>query len=336
MERRITIRDVAERAKVGTMTVSRVVNRSGYVNAQTRSRVEAAIAELGYMPNESARNLRSRRSGTIALIVTDITNPFFTTIARGIEDAASEAGSLVLLGNTDESEEEELRYMRMLVQKGVDGVLFVPARNGATALEFARTHGLRVVVLDRRSDFAGVDVVRCDSEAGAYELGELLLNLGHRKFAILAGPEGISTSEDRVAGFLRALKTAGQNQICSISHGQFSVADGARLMEAALATKPTAVFATNNFLAIGALNYVREAGIRVPEDVALVGFDDLPAHLITFPFLTVSAQPAYEMGVTATRLLLERVQAPDLAAREIVLPTNLVIRISSGKPIALR
>jgi LacI family transcriptional regulator len=107
-------------------------------------------------------------------------------------------------------------------------------------------------------------------------------------------------------------------------------------MEVALATKPTAVFATNNFLAIGALNYVREAGIHVPEDVALVGFDDLPAHLITFPFLTVSAQPAYEMGVAATKLLLERVQTPDLAAREIVLPTNLVIRTSSGKPIALR
>jgi LacI family transcriptional regulator len=336
MERRITIRDVAERAKVGTMTVSRVVNRSGYVNAQTRSRVEAAIAELGYMPNESARNLRSRRSGTIALIVTDITNPFFTTIARGVEDAASEAGSLVLLGNTDESEAEELRYMRMLVQKGVDGVLFVPARNGATALEFARTHGLRVVVLDRRSDFAGVDVVRCDSELGAYELGELLLSLGHQNFAILAGPDGISTSDDRVTGFLRALETAGRAANCTISHGQFSVADGAQQMEVALATKPTAVFATNNFLAIGALNYVREAGIRVPEDVALVGFDDLPAHLITFPFLTVSAQPAYEMGVTATKLLLERVQTPDLAAREIVLPTNLVIRTSSGKPIALR
>jgi LacI family transcriptional regulator len=336
MERRITIRDVAERAKVGTMTVSRVVNRSGYVNEQTRTRVEAAIAELGYMPNESARNLRSRRSGTIALIVTDITNPFFTTIARGVEDAASEAGSLVLLGNTDESEAEELRYMRMLVQKGVDGVLFVPARNGATALEFTRTHGLRVVVLDRRSDFAGVDVVRCDSEVGAFELGQLLLNLGHQQFAILAGPEGISTSDDRVTGFLRALKTAGRAANCTISHGQFSVADGAQQMEVALATKPTAVFATNNFLAIGALNYVREAGIRVPEDVALVGFDDLPAHLITFPFLTVSAQPAYEMGVTATKLLLERVQTPDLAAREIVLPTNLVIRTSSGKPIALR
>ena len=192
------------------------------------------------------------------------------------------------------------------------------------------------MVLDRRSSFEGVDVVRCDSELGAFELGQLLLGLGHERFAILAGPTGISTSDDRVSGFLRATNTASREHHCHISHGQFSVADGGKLMEAALATKPTAVFATNNFLAIGALNYVREAGIRVPEDVALVGFDDLPAHLITFPFLTVSAQPAYEMGIAATKLLLERVQSPHLPPREIVLPTNLVIRTSSGQPIGLR
>jgi LacI family transcriptional regulator len=315
------------------MTVSRVINRSGYVNVTTRARVEAAIAELGYMPNESARNLRSQKSGTIALIVTDITNPFFTTIARGAEDTVSAAGSLILLGNTDESEAEELRYMRMLVQKGVDGVLFVPSRDGTTALEFARTHGLPVVVLDRRSAFAGVDVVRCDSERGAYDLGQLLLSLGHRRFAILAGPEGISTSDDRVIGFQRSLTESTHATDCTTSHGKFSVADGARLMESALRSGPTAVFATNNFLAIGALNFVREANIRVPEDVALVGFDDLPAHLITFPFLTVSAQPAYEMGATAARILFDRIAHPEVPVRHVVLPTTLVERRSSGLPI---
>lgn len=331
MNKRVTIREVAEHAGVGTMTVSRVVNRSGYVNEQTRARVQASIELLGYMPNQHARSLRSRKSGTIALLVTDITNPFFTTVARGAEDAASEAGSLILFGNTDELEDEELQYMRLLVQKGVDGVLFVPARQGEVAIEVARSNGVPVVVLDRRTAFTDIDNVRCDSEAAGYDLGQLLLGLGHRRYTVLAGPEGISTSDDRVAGFLRGI---GPDATATVYHDQFSVVGGERSMAKALEApeRATAVFAVNNFLAIGAQNEMRAAGIAVPEEIALVGVDDLPAKIITFPFLTVAAQPAYEMGYTAAKMLLDRIENPDQEAEQRVLPMSLIVRQSSGSP----
>jgi len=323
------------------MTVSRVVNQSGYVHRETRERVEAAIAALGYLPNQHARGLRSRRSGTIALIVTDITNPFFTTIARGVEDTVSAAGQMVLLGNTDEVEEEEYRYMKMLVQKGVDGVIFVPARRGEAALELARSNGVPVVILDRRSDASDVDVVRCDSWGGAFELGRLLCQNGHRRFTVLAGPTGISTSDDRVEGFSRAVEEFSPGAKLSVRYGRFSVRDGAALMGQALdeALPPTAVFAVNNFLAIGALTEARERRVGVPGDVALVGFDDLPSQLVTFPFLTVSAQPAYAMGVEAGTRLLRRIEDPSLPCEKIVLPTRMVVRESSGSarlPISVK
>lgn len=332
MKQRVTIREVAKHASVGTMTVSRVVNKTGYVTEETRKRVEKAIDELGYVPNSHARGLRSSRSDTIALIVTDFTNPFFTTLARGVEDAASESGLLVLLGNTDEVEHEELRYMKMLVQKGVDGVLFVPARTGEAAIEYAKKHGVHLVLLDRRSSYKDVDVVRCDSESGAHDLAKLLLDLGHRSFAILAGPRGISTSDDRVAGFMRGVKEAGDLPV-QVLHGEYSVEGGARLVKDAMAMDPppTALFAGNNFIAIGAVNTLRDNGIRVPEDVAVVAFDDLPADLIALPFLTVSAQPAYQMGYDAAKRLIERIENPELEPKEIVFSTTLIERTSSGK-----
>jgi len=328
-----TLQDVARRAGVAPITVSRVVNNSGYVAQEVRARVEAAVAELGYVPNTLARSLRSRRTNTLALVLTDLTNPFFTTVARGAEDAASDAGLMMIVCNTDESAEEEAKYVKLLVQHRVDGILLVPACDGAEPLRFAQRHGVPVVVLDRRLPGVAADTVRCDSERGARELGELLVGLGHRAAAVLAGPVGVSTSDDRVSGFGAALATSGA--VCAVYHGEFTQDSGAALVRAALAgePRPTALFAANNFLTIGALRGLRELGLRVPEDVALVGFDDLPPALVTFPFLTVAAQPAYEMGRLAVEVLLARVRGDQEApapTREIVLPTELIVRQSSG------
>ena len=333
MTKRITIREVAKQAGVGTMTVSRVVNNSGYVHKETRLRVEEAIASLGYMPNHHAKSLRSRKSGTIALLVTDITNPFFTTVARGVEDAASASGHLVLLGNTDELEAEELRYMRMLIQKGVDGVLFVPHRSGAASLDLARRNGIPVIVIDRRSSLPDTNVVRCDSAAGAALLASLLLEKGHSTYAILAGPSGISTSDDRVMAFKRAITSGYRKNKVNVFHGPFTVESGAELMAKALATvpHPTAIFAANNFLAIGALKHARDVHVHVPGDVAMVGFDDLPSSMVAFPFLTVCTQPAYEMGRCAAQLLFDVSADPKLESREIVLPVSILERESSGQ-----
>lgn len=175
--------------------------------------------------------------------------------------------------------------------------------------------------------------MRCDSEEGAYQLGRLLVSLGHQKFAIVAGPLGVSTSEDRVAGFRRALAEAGFATDIPVLHGHLTQESGhAMTCRVVSATpRPTAVFATNNFLAIGALHALHEMGVRVPEDVALVGFDDLPPDLVTFPFLTVAAQPAYEMGRKAVELLLERLDGKsEQPFQEVLLISELIIRRSSG------
>lgn len=332
---RATIREVAALAGVGTMTVSRVVNNSGYISLETRTKVEAAIEELHYLPNQNARRLRVQKSATIALIVTDITNPFFTTLARGVEDVARDHGYLVLLGNTDEDQGEESRYLKLLVQQGVDGVILVPATTSAgstsnsNSFELARQHRLALVAVDRRVE-DGIDCVRCDSEKGAFSLGEHLIKQGHRKFALLSGPADASTTKDRIAGFLRATK--GFKIQSEVLYGEFSVADGARLAVRAMNSsfRPTAIFALNNFLTIGALNGLREAGFRIPEDISIVGFDDLPANLITFPFLTVCAQPSYELGRLAAERLFARIEDPGLKAESIILDTELVIRGSTA------
>lgn len=332
-----TIVDVANRAGVSAITVSRVVNDSGPVSTQVRARVERAIAEIGYLPNAVARSLRSKRTDTIALIVTDMTNPFFTTVARGAEDAASDAGMMLIICNSDEREAEEVRYVRMLVGRRVDGILLVPAGGGATAIGLCRKQGMPLVVVDRRVPGHDADVVRADSRGGAFELGRLLVSLGHRTMAVLTGPRAVPTADDRVLGFRRAVAAAGGLRPPRVYHGAFTIDSGREMARLALAARPrpTALFAANNFLAIGVLHALDEMGVRVPEDVAVAGFDDLPPAMVTFPFLTVAAQPAYEMGQRSVALLLARLSGgpgPGQPYAEVVLPTQLVVRRSSGDP----
>jgi LacI family transcriptional regulator len=329
-----TIRDVAKQAGVAPTTVSRVINNSGYVSAETRSRVEAAIQELGYVPNRLARSLRLRRTNTLALIVTDITNPFWTTVVRGVEDVANDAGFTVILCNTDESSAKQDAYLQVLLQKRVDGILFVPVASAAEPVELVQRQGVPVVVLDRRVPGAQVDVVRGDSEGGAYQLTRHLLDLGHRRVAALSGPKTVSTSVERVAGYRRALQEAGLDEGAEwVHYGLFTQRSGYQTTQEALerTPRPTALFAANNFIAIGALRALGDAGLRVPEDCSLVSFDDLASELVIDPFLTVADQPAYEMGRQATELLIARLS--DTATngyKEIVLPIEVIVRRSCG------
>ena len=178
-----TIRDVARLAGVAPITVSRVINQSGYIREETEERVKAAIAQLGYVPNSLARSLRSRQTSMLALVLTDITNPFWTTLARGVEDAASDAGFNLILCNTDESVEEQERYIHVLLQKQVDGILLVPAHTQPESIQFIQRQKVPVVILDRGVPGAHADVVRCDSVGGAYQLTRLLVSLGHCQIA---------------------------------------------------------------------------------------------------------------------------------------------------------
>jgi len=329
-----TIRDVAKRAGVAPITVSRALNKSGYVSDEVRIRVEQAAAELEFVPNMLARSLRSHKTNTLALIVTDITNPFWTTVARGVEDVANASGYQVVFCNTDENEEKQAQYLSMLLRRRVDGILLVPASSTGDAVRLLLAKQMRVVVLDRRVRGCTVDVVRGASTDGARQLTRHLLELGHRRIAILSGPKHVSVSEERVMGYMQALKQMGVDiDTRLVVHGQFSVSGGYIMTQALLtqsALEVTAIFAANNFIAIGVLRALREFALRVPEDISVVVFDDLPETYTWEPFLTVAAQPAYELGKEATALLLQRIKEPaDYEIQEIVLPTELIVRNST-------
>ena len=326
-----TVHDVAKRADVAPITVSRVVNNSGYVSQATRKRVEAAVKELGYIPNTLARGLRSKRTNTLALVVTDITNPYFTLMARGVEDVAGDSGYTVIYSNTDESEAKEEKYANILAQRQVDGVLLVPAGGNEKTIKFLVSNGISVVVLDRRVPGVDIDFVRSDSEEGAYHLTNLLIRLGHKRIAFITGPNGVSTSADRLAGYRRALTGAGfKNEI--VYYGLYNQQSGNELTKQAMAQspKPTAIFGANNFIMIGIIKALRDLNIYVPENVSVVGFDDLPESMLVKPFLTVARQPAYEMGRLATELLLKRISGELEEYQELILPTEIVERESSG------
>jgi len=334
-----TIRDVAKRAGVAPITVSRVLNNSGYVRPETRRRVEQAAAELHYVPNMLAHSFRSNRTNTLALIVTDITNSFWTTVARGVEDVASAHGYSVFFCNTDESEAKQEQYLSALLRRRVDGVLLAPASsNGAPVLALQRQK-VRIVVLDRCVEGVTVDVVRGDSIGGAYQLVQHLIELGHRQIALLCGPRDLSVSRDRAAGYERALRDANISIDPNLQlFGAFTVDSGRAMMQALLMRRPlpTAIFAANNFIAAGALQAMRAAGLRTPEDISVVVFDDLPDPYVTEPMLTVVVQPAYELGRVAAHRLLELIrQAPQSDAQndvqEIILPVRMITRHSTRR-----
>jgi LacI family transcriptional regulator len=329
-----TINDVARRAGVSPVTVSRVINDTGNVSLATRGKVERAIEELGYVPSVAARSLRSKRTHSLALVVPDVTNAFWTTVARGVEDTAQSRGYSVFLYNTDENPSKQLRYLDVLVSQGVEGVLIAPYDSDARNLAKLRSRNLPTVVIDRQIGGWDVDSVRGDSISGARALVKHLISLGHKRIAMISGPINTSTAEDRVAGYCLALTEAGISPDPRlIKRGEFRAVSGERLTYQLLdeGLEATAIFAANNAIAMGVIDALERRGLRIPQDIALVCFDDFPDASRFFPFLTVVAQPAYDMGVNAAQLLLSRLDAGlNLPPRHVVLPTRLLIRYSCG------
>lgn len=328
-----TIRDVAKRAGVAPITVSRVVNNNGYVTSDKRQRVEAAILELNYIPNVLGTSLRSKKTLTLALVLSDITNPFWTTVARGVEDTANQHGYHIIIGNTDESPQKQEDYLIFLMKKQVDGFLVVPA--SYQPLETLQKRRIPFVVLDRRVPESPVDSVRGDSVGGAYTLTKHLLALGHQRIAIITGRHDHSTAIDRVEGYRRAMEEVGLHGNMEVYWGSYNQDTGYECTQELLARSPrcTGIVASNNFIAIGSMRALRDAGVRVPTDMSVAAFDDLPAAITIDPFFTVAAQPAYEMGQIATKLLLSRLTTEEpYEPQEIVLPIEMIVRKSSSIP----
>jgi LacI family transcriptional regulator len=329
-----TINDVAKRAGVSPVTVSRVINNARNVSPATQERVELAIQELGYVPSVAARSLRSKRTHTLALVLPDITNAFWTTVARGVEDAAQSRGYSVLLYNTDETPSKQLRCLDVIASQWVDGVIIAPYDSDAHNLARFRDRNIPTVIIDRRIEGWEVDNVLGDSISGGRALVQHLLGLGHKRVAIVSGPKGTSTADDRVAGYCLALTEADIRPTSRlIKRGEFRAASGERLTYELLdeGLSPTAIFAANNAIAMGVIDALGKRRLHIPQDIALVCFDDFPNASRFFPFLTVAVQPAYDMGVNAAQLLLSRLDADlDLRPRQVVLPTRLIIRYSCG------
>ncbi len=329
-----TISDVAKRAGVAPVTVSRVINKANNVSADTRARVERAIEELGYVPSGVAQSLRSKRTRSLALLVPDITNAFWTTVARGVEDAAQSQGYSILLCNTDEDVTKQLRYLDVVVSQRVDGVIIAPYDSQVKNLGKLPERHIPTVVIDRHINGWQVDTVTGDSISGARALVQHLVRLGHTRIAMITGAAETSTAADRVAGYQLALAEAGLPiDLNLIKYGEFRAEAGERLTEQVLAENPppTAIFAANNAIATGVVDALEKRGLRTPQDIALVVFDDLPNTSHFFPFFTVAVQPAYEIGVNAAQLLLSRLEAEvSLQPRQVVLPTRLIIRHSCG------
>ena len=329
-----TITDVAKLAGVSPVTVSRVINDAPLVNLKTRARVEQAIRDLGYVPNVAARSLRSKRTQSLALILPDVTNTFWTTVARGVEDTAQSRGYSVFLCNTDEDLAKQARYLEFVASQRADGVVIAPCGQDASRLATLRDREIPTVIVDRGIAGWETDTVRGDSLSGAHALVKHLIGLGHRRIPVISGRADTSTAEDRVAGYCRALAEVGivpdPRLIC---RGEFRTSSGEQLACQVLdeRPRPTAIFAANNAIAMGVIDAATKLGLRIPQDLALVCFDDLPSISHLFPFLTVVIQPVYEMGVNAAELLLSRLDAAaPPKPRHIVLPTRMIVRHSCG------
>ncbi len=332
-----TISDVAKQAGVSTVTVSRVINNAGNVSPATREKVKKAIETMGYVPSGVAQSLRSKRTRSLALIVPDIQNQFWTTIARGVEDAAQSRRYSVSLCNTDENAAKQLHYLDVVISQRVDGVAIAPFDSAAQNLSKLRKRNIPTVVIDRHIEGWDMDTVTGDSISGARALVKHLIDLGYTRIAMLSGPTNTSTAVDRVIGYRIALAEAGIPYDSSVvKFGEFRSLSGERLTHQLLSVdnKPTAIFAANNAIAMGVIDALDARGLRIPHDMALVCFDDLPNTSRLFPFLTVVVQPAYDIGANAAQLLLSRLDTTiPLPPRHVVLPTRIIVRHSCGSSL---
>ncbi|WP_433248776.1 LacI family DNA-binding transcriptional regulator [Actinomadura nitritigenes] len=333
--RAVGIKQVAAHAGVSPGTVSNVLNRPERVAAATRARVEQAIVELGFVRNGSASTLRAGHSSTIGLMVLDLANPFFTDVARGVEDVASERGYAVILSSSGESDEREQRNLRVLAEQRVRGVLLTPVGDEGGNADRLRDRGVPVVLLDHPTPRANQCSVAVDDVAGGELAVTHLLEDGARTLGFVTGPPGLRQCADRRRGALRALRAAGlgRDVLREVSVGAMNARAGqeaARRLLDSGAPLPEAIFCANDLLALGVLRVLQHAGVKVPTDVALIGYDDIEFSAAAAVPLSSVRQPTYQLGRIATELLLEECdESGGHAHQQVMFQPELVVRESS-------
>jgi LacI family transcriptional regulator len=333
--RRLTIRNVAERAQVSLGTVSNVLNRPEMVAPATRARVRAVMDELGFVRNTAAHQLRMGNSRSVSVVVHDVSNSFFTEAIRGIEDVTNDNGYVVIVSSSDASAERERRCLRLVEEQRVLGVIITPADKDLGHLVRLQEHGTRVILLDRHGPGGGFCSVAVDDVRGGELAAAHLFSQGHRRIAMVNGPTEIRQCADRRRGVRRAARRAGfdpDTAILDVPVAALSAAGGQGAVARVLAGSPapTGVVCANDMAAMGVLRGLREAGVRVPDDISVVGYDDIDFAAMLSPSLTSVRQPKYELGASAARLLLEEVSDATHTHREVRFDPELVVRSSSA------
>lgn len=328
-----SIKDVAREAGVSVATVSRTFSGAQPVSEEVKERVREAALRIGYRPNALARSLRVEETRMLGLVIPSIVNPFFTTLARAIEDAAWEEGYSIMLGNTDENPEKEGRYLELLMQKRVDGIIVSPARAESPFLRRV-VDEVPVVFIDRLADGVEAPVVRAEGGRAVTELAEYLIGLGHERLGVISGPPDTVSGKERLTAFLEAAEAHGVPvPEDGVRIGDFRRESGAHAMRELLALDeaPTAVFVANNSMALGALLELRERGLSVPEDMSVASFDDVGWFDLLTPPLTAIAQPISEMGTAAARILAGMLAGNEPEA-SFSLEAKLIVRGSCAPP----
>ena len=328
------IYEVARRAGVSTATVSRVLGRPDMVAEETRRKVQRAVDALGYTPNSAAKHLRTLRSRKLLVTVPDISNPFFALILQGIEETAQREGYAVLLGDTQHDPQREEGYAAILKRKEADGLIFLGHRLPSEAASLVQSMPGRAPVVNgcEFNPALGIPSVHIDNAKAAGDAMAHLYGLGHRRVGIVTGPLVSPLSRDRLRGATAGAKKAGAADGLVVLHGDFSIESGKTAGERLLSRskRPTAVFCFNDEMAIGVIEAAREAGVRVPGDLSIVGFDDIRFARYLDPPLTTIAQPMREIGERTARLLLEILDGSTTAPVSVTLPHKLVVRASTG------
>lgn len=324
-----TIQDVAAHAGVSKATVSRVLNRNPHVKEEIRNRVLRAIEELSYRPSAIARNLATNRTNMIGLVLPDITNPYFPVLARGIEDAAHRLGYTLFIGNTDNDPKLEQEYIYKLVGQQVGGIVLISSTLNEEAVGDLADLQTPLVLCDRLIAGTPFDAVLIDNYKAAHEAVSYFIDQGHERIAHLAGPRNIQSAENRKIGYLDAMRFAGLEPFVSV--GTFSYESGAHQIGAVIDEyKPTALFAANDMLALGAMQEIYRRGLRVPEDIAIIGCDDIAFCTMSRPTLSSISIPVYQIGVTAVQLLEDQMKGVSLGSKNVILEHKLVHRESSS------
>jgi LacI family transcriptional regulator len=333
--KKTTIRDVAAAAGVSYQTVSRVINRRPDVAEETRERVWQVVEELGYQPSAIARGLVSRRTYTLGMITADFSDPFFSQVVVGAEAEARKHGYFFLLCSTERNPHDEPEYLRLLGEREVDGILFSRPSTEEDPRHIVSLirRGVPLVTTSYHVPGEDLTVVDVDNEDGGYKATQHLIDYGHRAIGMITGPSDWKSVKDRSAGYHLALAHAGiEPQTASVVHGDWSYASGYHAAMRLFRQTPHAsgLFVQNDRMAIGAMRAMREMHIRVPEDVAVVGYDDILPAAYSSPPLSTLRQPMQEVGQLATQLLIEAIGNRDTEKKEVLLKTELIIRASSG------